>query len=126
MHPTPGTERSTPPSLRRTLSFFDGTALLVGSVIGSGIFVVPSLIAAGQDSSASRCGRIVGVKDGEHASSAPTSHGYHAGVSVGHPLRTAAAMEVLLMPGRAGVLELASGVSVGQSRPPNPEFRSET
>ena len=31
--------------LPRTLSFFDGAALLVGSVIGSGIFVVPSLIA---------------------------------------------------------------------------------
>jgi APA family basic amino acid/polyamine antiporter len=31
--------------LRRKLSFFDGAALLVGSVIGSGIFVVPSLIA---------------------------------------------------------------------------------
>jgi basic amino acid/polyamine antiporter, APA family len=31
--------------LPRKLSSFDGTALLVGSVIGSGIFVVPSLIA---------------------------------------------------------------------------------
>lgn len=31
--------------LPRTLTFFDGAALLVGSVIGSGIFVVPSLIA---------------------------------------------------------------------------------
>jgi basic amino acid/polyamine antiporter, APA family len=31
--------------LRRKLSFFDGAALLVGSVIGSGIFVVPSIIA---------------------------------------------------------------------------------
>jgi basic amino acid/polyamine antiporter, APA family len=31
--------------LRRRLTFFDGAALLVGSVIGSGIFVVPSLIA---------------------------------------------------------------------------------
>ena len=31
--------------LPRKLSFFDGAALLVGSVIGSGIFVVPSLIA---------------------------------------------------------------------------------
>ena len=31
--------------LRRSLTFFDGAALLVGSVIGSGIFVVPSLIA---------------------------------------------------------------------------------
>jgi basic amino acid/polyamine antiporter, APA family len=31
--------------LPRRLSLFDGTALLVGSVIGSGIFVVPSLIA---------------------------------------------------------------------------------
>ena len=31
--------------LPRTLSLFDGAALLVGSVIGSGIFVVPSLIA---------------------------------------------------------------------------------
>src|SRR5438094_9330886 len=31
--------------LPRTLNFFDGAALLVGSVIGSGIFVVPSLIA---------------------------------------------------------------------------------
>lgn len=33
------------PDLPRKLSFFDGAALLVGSVIGSGIFVVPSLIA---------------------------------------------------------------------------------
>ena len=33
------------PELPRKLSFFDGAALLVGSVIGSGIFVVPSLIA---------------------------------------------------------------------------------
>jgi APA family basic amino acid/polyamine antiporter len=31
--------------LRRRLGFFDGAALLVGSVIGSGIFVVPALIA---------------------------------------------------------------------------------
>src|SRR4029450_8752848 len=31
--------------LPRKLTPFDGTALLVGSVIGSGIFVVPSLIA---------------------------------------------------------------------------------
>jgi APA family basic amino acid/polyamine antiporter len=31
--------------LKRRLNFFDGAALLVGSVIGSGIFVVPSLIA---------------------------------------------------------------------------------
>lgn len=31
--------------LPRKLTLFDGTALLVGSVIGSGIFVVPSLIA---------------------------------------------------------------------------------
>jgi basic amino acid/polyamine antiporter, APA family len=31
--------------LPRTLTFVDGAALLVGSVIGSGIFVVPSLIA---------------------------------------------------------------------------------
>jgi APA family basic amino acid/polyamine antiporter len=31
--------------LRRRLTLFDGAALLVGSVIGSGIFVVPSLIA---------------------------------------------------------------------------------
>ncbi len=31
--------------LPRTLTLFDGAALLVGSVIGSGIFVVPSLIA---------------------------------------------------------------------------------
>ena len=31
--------------LPRKLTFLDGTALLVGSVIGSGIFVVPSLIA---------------------------------------------------------------------------------
>ena len=37
--PTESTE------LRRSLTFFDGAALLVGSVIGSGIFVVPSLIA---------------------------------------------------------------------------------
>lgn len=33
------------PDLPRKLSFFDGAALLVGTVIGSGIFVVPSLIA---------------------------------------------------------------------------------
>jgi basic amino acid/polyamine antiporter, APA family len=33
------------PDLPRKLGFFDGAALLVGSVIGSGIFVVPSLIA---------------------------------------------------------------------------------
>jgi APA family basic amino acid/polyamine antiporter len=32
-------------ALPRTLTLFDGAALLVGSVIGSGIFVVPSLIA---------------------------------------------------------------------------------
>jgi basic amino acid/polyamine antiporter, APA family len=31
--------------LSRKLNFFDGAALIVGSVIGSGIFVVPSLIA---------------------------------------------------------------------------------
>jgi basic amino acid/polyamine antiporter, APA family len=31
--------------LPRKLNLFDGAALLVGSVIGSGIFVVPSLIA---------------------------------------------------------------------------------
>src|ERR1700752_4019082 len=31
--------------LPRKLTLFDGTALLVGSVIGSGIFVVPGLIA---------------------------------------------------------------------------------
>src|SRR5689334_7228317 len=31
--------------LSRKLNFFDGATLLVGSVIGSGIFVVPSLIA---------------------------------------------------------------------------------
>jgi hypothetical protein len=31
--------------LPRKLTLFDGAALLVGSVIGSGIFVVPSLIA---------------------------------------------------------------------------------
>ena len=31
--------------LRRKLTLFDGAALLVGSVIGSGIFVVPALIA---------------------------------------------------------------------------------
>src|SRR5262245_49581192 len=36
---------SNSPELRRSLTFFDGAALLVGSVIGSGIFVVPSLIA---------------------------------------------------------------------------------
>jgi APA family basic amino acid/polyamine antiporter len=34
-----------PTELPRKLTFFDGAALLVGSVIGSGIFVVPSLIA---------------------------------------------------------------------------------
>jgi basic amino acid/polyamine antiporter, APA family len=39
------TQPATSSSLPRTLSFFDGAALLVGSVIGSGIFVVPSLIA---------------------------------------------------------------------------------
>ena len=32
--------------LPRKLRWFDGAALLVGSVIGSGIFVVPRLIAA--------------------------------------------------------------------------------
>ncbi len=36
---------ATPGDLPRKLTVFDGTALLVGSVIGSGIFVVPSLIA---------------------------------------------------------------------------------
>lgn len=41
---------ASPPStlgadLPRQLTVFDGTALLVGSVIGSGIFVVPSLVA---------------------------------------------------------------------------------
>ena len=34
-----------PPDLRRRLNLFDGAALLVGSVIGSGIFVVPGIIA---------------------------------------------------------------------------------
>ena len=34
-----------PADLPRKLTLFDGAALLVGSVIGSGIFVVPSLIA---------------------------------------------------------------------------------
>jgi APA family basic amino acid/polyamine antiporter len=34
-----------PAELRRRLTIFDGAALIVGSVIGSGIFVVPSLIA---------------------------------------------------------------------------------
>jgi APA family basic amino acid/polyamine antiporter len=34
-----------PSDLPRKLTLFDGAALLVGSVIGSGIFVVPSLIA---------------------------------------------------------------------------------
>ena len=33
------------PELPRTIGSFDSAALLVGSVIGSGIFVVPSLIA---------------------------------------------------------------------------------
>ena len=37
--------RVTGADLPRTLTFVDGAALLVGSVIGSGIFVVPSLIA---------------------------------------------------------------------------------
>jgi basic amino acid/polyamine antiporter, APA family len=36
---------ASPASLPRKLTLFDGAALLVGSVIGSGIFVVPSLIA---------------------------------------------------------------------------------
>jgi APA family basic amino acid/polyamine antiporter len=36
---------SSPTELRRRLTFFDGAALLVGSVIGSGIFVVPGIIA---------------------------------------------------------------------------------
>jgi basic amino acid/polyamine antiporter, APA family len=39
------TELASPASLPRKLTLFDGAALLVGSVIGSGIFVVPSLIA---------------------------------------------------------------------------------
>ncbi|HEX7087984.1 MAG TPA: amino acid permease [Vicinamibacterales bacterium] len=46
--PTPGETRDRSGAagdLPRTLSLFDGAALLVGSVIGSGIFVVPSLIA---------------------------------------------------------------------------------
>ncbi len=34
-----------PSELPRKLTLFDGAALLVGGVIGSGIFVVPSLIA---------------------------------------------------------------------------------
>ena len=32
-------------NLPRKLSFFDGVTLLVGTVIGSAIFVIPSLIA---------------------------------------------------------------------------------
>jgi APA family basic amino acid/polyamine antiporter len=39
------TELASSASLPRKLTLFDGAALLVGSVIGSGIFVVPSLIA---------------------------------------------------------------------------------
>jgi len=34
------------PALRRELSLFDGIALVVGTVIGSGIFLIPSSIAA--------------------------------------------------------------------------------
>jgi APA family basic amino acid/polyamine antiporter len=47
MHRLPHTGQhvETRTDLPRRLSFFDGAALLVGSVIGSGIFVVPSLIA---------------------------------------------------------------------------------
>jgi APA family basic amino acid/polyamine antiporter len=42
---SPETEPRAKTDLPRKLGVFDGTALLVGSVIGSGIFVVPSLIA---------------------------------------------------------------------------------
>ena len=38
-------EAQAPRELPRRLTLFDGAALLVGGVIGSGIFVVPSLIA---------------------------------------------------------------------------------
>src|SRR5207247_10306361 len=46
-HATPPSSKMRVPmsDLPRKLSFFDGASLLVGSVIGSGIFVVPSLIA---------------------------------------------------------------------------------
>jgi APA family basic amino acid/polyamine antiporter len=43
--PSLTTRAASPSDLPRKLTLFDGAALLVGSVIGSGIFVVPSLIA---------------------------------------------------------------------------------
>jgi APA family basic amino acid/polyamine antiporter len=43
--PSLTTRVASPSDLPRKLTLFDGAALLVGSVIGSGIFVVPSLIA---------------------------------------------------------------------------------
>lgn len=50
-----GTRMSTtgpprPPSLRRELGTLDATAIYVGCVLGSGIFVVPSQVAVGIDS----------------------------------------------------------------------------
>jgi basic amino acid/polyamine antiporter, APA family len=44
-HPARSTQHPAPSALPRRLGLTDGTLLLVGSVIGSGIFVVPSLIA---------------------------------------------------------------------------------
>jgi len=35
-----------PPSLRKELTLFDGVAVVVGTIIGSGIFLIPSSIAA--------------------------------------------------------------------------------
>jgi basic amino acid/polyamine antiporter, APA family len=35
-----------PPTLRKELNFFDAVAIVVGTIIGSGIFLIPSFIAA--------------------------------------------------------------------------------
>lgn len=45
--PTSGTEHAagSPPSLRKELSLFDAVAIVVGTIIGSGIFLIPSFIA---------------------------------------------------------------------------------
>jgi hypothetical protein len=37
---------ASPPTLRKELKVFDAVAIVVGSVIGSGIFLIPSSIAA--------------------------------------------------------------------------------
>ncbi len=49
---TPGAGAA-PPKLRRTLGTLDGVALLVGIIIGSGIYTTPSLVAAYFDDFAS-------------------------------------------------------------------------